>query len=99
MQGCRDLLAFLGPLIAKMHARSTVHALTFCGVGLGQERGEAADSFEELMHEWTGQLARVGRAERIDHGGGRCQLPLDESRALGNEGRVHAGFQSVEGID
>ena len=51
------------------------------------------------MHEWTGQLARVGRAERIDHGGGRCQLPLDESRALGNEGRVHAGFQSVEGID
>ena len=50
------LLALLAALIAEMHARSAVHALSFCGVGPGQERGESADSFEELMHQWPGQL-------------------------------------------
>ena len=95
-QRCRDPLAFLTAVIAKMHARRAVHELTLWGVGRSQQSGESADSFEEFVHEWTGQLAPVGRTERIDHGGGRCQLPLGEPRALGNEGRVHAGFQSVE---
>jgi hypothetical protein len=34
--------------------------------------------------------------EGVDHGTGRCQLPLGEPSALGDEGRVHSRFQSVE---
>jgi hypothetical protein len=79
-----------------MHARSAVHMLTFCRVGRGQDSGESADSFEDLVHEWPGQLARVGRAERIDHGGGRCEFPFGKTRALSDQDRIHSRFESVE---
>ena len=56
------------------------------------------DSFEEIVHQWTGHLARVGRSERIDHGRGRSQLPLDESLALGNADRRRSGSRLTVSI-
>ena len=56
-QRCRDPLAFLTAVIAKMHARSAVHVLTLQGGGRGQDSGESANAFEELVHEWPGQFA------------------------------------------
>ena len=56
-QGCRDLFALLAAVIAKMHARRAVHVLTLCGTGRRQHSGESANAFEELVHEWPGELA------------------------------------------
>jgi hypothetical protein len=47
-QGCRDPFAFFTSLIAKMHACSAVHLLTFCAVSLFQHRSESTDSFEQF---------------------------------------------------
>jgi hypothetical protein len=56
-QRCRDLLAFLAALVAKMHARRAVHTLALGGVGLLQQRSESTHSFEELVQQLAGQLS------------------------------------------
>jgi len=48
------------------------------------------------MHQASGQLARIRRAEGVDHSSGRCQFSLGDPSALGNQGRIHSRFESVE---
>jgi hypothetical protein len=79
-----------------MDACSPVDTLSFCRVGAGQQRGESANAFEELVHEWPGQVTRVGRVEGIHHGCGRCEFPLGDASALGDQGGIHSGVESVE---
>lgn len=95
-QDCRDPLAFLTAVIAKMHARRSVQVLTFNGVGHGQDSGWSSYSFEELVYELPGQLPLTRWPEGVHDGADGCEFPLGDARALGDEGRVHSSLESVE---
>ena len=79
-----------------MHACSAADTLTLGGVGLRQYSSETANSCEEIVHEWSGQFAYLGRGEGVDHGFSRCQFPLGAASALGDQGRVHSSLEGVE---
>jgi hypothetical protein len=63
---------------------------------VGQEGGQAADTFEELVHLSSGQQVGSRALVDVDDGSGCSELNLGSAGALGDENRVQARVQRGE---